>query len=429
MARPAGRYFASVIAKIRDAKKKEQIVVDDGFKLQLRQQVMMKISAQVQPERVSWMERLAPFKSYLGVVPALAFVIVAVVGISKLPIDFKSNVIVPVSDTSQENVEQIQPTVDDQPASSVSGDTTGGIKTFPGRFVIPSNYFSGNQGSTNVLQDSQPQTSPVSADLQAVEVPQTSAASNVSEQSAVPQTSNEQKTEQKVVTITNVPNQILQYFAFQPGQDFSNVGEGNVVPPPSVQPVTSASAPIVLPSVSGSTLLNGQTEIAQTPSSVSGSTPTIPAGDDVKDVSESTTVAETTIQDSPITSISQTVYTAYRVEVPTKNISDTSVQSNPIQTFYFNEIAALPPQDLDLNVYYNGKFSSDERTVLERAVLPHLVNGDDVDYVNVYQKDSSTIVIELNYKDGTDSSFDYKVNDSGSWELIQSSAQDYSMHD
>lgn len=137
MARPAGRYFASVITKIRDAKKKELIVIDEGFKMQLRQQLLVKIAATSQPQKMNWLEKLAPFKAYLGVVPALAFVIVAVVGISRLPLQFKSDVVVPVGTSSQQD-SSMKSVVQDQgtPSQDNAADSSS-IITFPGRLVIP----------------------------------------------------------------------------------------------------------------------------------------------------------------------------------------------------------------------------------------------------------------------------------------------------
>ena len=74
MARPTGRYFASVIAKIRDAKNNEKIIVDEDFKQLLRGRLVMKIAAGTKPAKIDWRLRLAPFKVFFAAVPALALV-------------------------------------------------------------------------------------------------------------------------------------------------------------------------------------------------------------------------------------------------------------------------------------------------------------------------------------------------------------------
>ncbi len=392
MARPTGRYFASVIAKIRDAKKKENIVVDDGFKMQLRSQLMAKIALQVQPVRTSWMERLAPFKSYLAVVPALALVIVAVVGLSKLPIDFKSSTVVPTSNPSQqpEVPSTNTPSNIEQTSLTNSPNIEPGIKTFPGRYALPADYFNHPQN--------------VEAPLPVSDQPQ-QASNELSASSAQP--------EQKTIAPVTAPAQTsvpvkqpeVQYFSYQP-QNSAQVGEGNIQP----APVQTSAAP-VLPSVSGSTP-SGQTNDSGV-SSVSGSTPSVEA-EQIKTASNEAEVPEA----------AQTVpaMTAMKAVVQPKTATTFVYKPRTISSvteLKLNEIAALPAEDLEANVFYSGNFSNDEKTVLEKNVVPYLADGRTVESVNVYQKDAATIAIEINYADGKVAIYHYKVGENGTWKLVQ----------
>lgn len=404
MARPTGRYFASVIAKIRDAKKKEIIVIDEGFKVQLRQQVMMKIAAQAAPVRTGWFERLAPLKSYFAVVPALGLVIVAVVGISKLPIDFGSKVVVPTASPSQESNE-VQPFAQNSAgAEAVSGS---GLKTFPGRSVLPPNYFQGDRTisaqsfdvqslEANVAgpESTQPQQAEVSKKASTSPSPSTSAPV---QQPVTPKT-----------TETPVQQQPpVQYFSYQtPANNTSRVGEGNVKSP------AQTVAPEV-PSVSGSTPLAEVSVEAPAPS-VTGETPSIPAN---------SSLAPKTTQKSTEKVLLPSFVANPQITRKPLEVDKSSTFSSVPTNLTLNDIAALPAQHLGLNVLYEGRFSTDERTILEKNLLPNMVGNQEIDYIQVSQLDAATIVIELHFKDGNVSVFDYKVAENGTWQLVDSTLQ------
>lgn len=404
MARPTGRYFASVIAKIRDAKKKEMIVIDEGFKVQLRQQVMMKIAAQAAPVRPGWFERLAPLKSYFAVVPALGLVIVAVVGISKLPIDFGSKVVVPTASPSQEsNAAQLST----QNSAGVEAVTGSGLKTFPGRSVLPPNYFQGDRTSSAQsfeMQSLEANVSgPESAQPQQAEVNTTGSTSPSPSTSAPVQQPVTPKT-----TETPVQQQPpVQYFSYQtPLNNTSRVGEGNVQAPAPTQ------VPEV-PSVSGSTPL-ADTSVEASAPSVTGEAPSVPTG--------SALVPKTTQKSTEKVLLPSFVANP---EITRKTLEvDKSATLSPVSpNLTLNDIAALPAQHLGLNVLYQGRFSTDERTILEKNLLPNMVGNQEVDYIQVSQLDAATIVIELHYKDGNVTVFDYKVAENGTWQLVDSTLQ------
>ncbi len=254
MARPAGRYFASVIAKIRDVRKKEQIVIDESFKMQLRQKIMLKVTAQTQPQTSNWLERFAPYKSYLAVVPALGLVIVAVVGISKLPIQFTSNVVVPTSTPTQENNSQAQnvtapqASVVEQPSSTDSS----GLMTFPGRLALPSSYFEQNAPANSVAAQAPAPQQDLSANVMAplqVNAPETSAPPATSQPQSSSNTANianpsgndQQQTAPQTTVQPPVSQQPqVQYFALNTQSDNNTqVAQGNVGAASTSSPVQS----------------------------------------------------------------------------------------------------------------------------------------------------------------------------------------------
>ena len=153
MARPAGRYFASVIAKIRDAKNNEKIIVDEDFKQLLRGRLVMKIAGGGQPAKIDWRARWAPFKVFFAAVPALALVIVAVAGLNKVP--FATNPQV-VKNEVVGTVESVAPESLVTPDSAVPG-----IKTFPGYTVLPASYFQANVTAPFAVQEDVPPVAPV----------------------------------------------------------------------------------------------------------------------------------------------------------------------------------------------------------------------------------------------------------------------------
>ncbi len=468
MARPTGRYFASVITKIRDAKKKEQIVVDGNFKLQLRQQLMMKISAAVKPPKAHWSERLLPLKSYLAVVPAFALVIVAVVGISRLPIQFNSNVVVPFSAPSQQNGGTILPLAESTSSllnTQTSGYTGSGLKTFPGRLVLPSSYMQGGQTASTAAPFFQPQSLETNVETPSVN-PQ--AGTSVSSGAQVQAPNNEQTNFQNAPTFSNVTvgqNVPFQNASSGAGQQFpgqQNVAQENlntfISPPASpdnsapVLPSVSGSVPSVQnspdntgsvspsstdSSVSGSMQSVSTDQMNQAPSAVSASEPQIQAGTDTNVPTQEnvTTVIDSNVQTPLVTAPVPVVAPETNAAVTAPAVTVTpvpaavsepkakvSVQpSVPKETAIpgLNEIAALPAEHLDMGVYYKGDFSGDEKTILEKNLLPRLVTGKDADYATVSQKDAATTHIELHFHNGAVRFYDYQIDADGALHITR----------
>ncbi len=100
MARPVSRYFTPVIKKILDAKKAETILIDEGFKLKLRQDLLNKIALDPKPfvaEKVPFFTSLGNWRYVLAIVPSALLVTVVVTQIMKMPLSMRSKeVSVPV---------------------------------------------------------------------------------------------------------------------------------------------------------------------------------------------------------------------------------------------------------------------------------------------------------------------------------------------
>lgn len=129
MARPSGKYFATVVNQLRDLKARESIVIDQGFKMRLRSQLMARIDVlqNEQPEKVGFFERLRSLRYHLAVVPMLFFVVATVFAFSKLPVFFQSNVI---ELTTQVPAQVAQNAISTDQAQPL-------LETFPGDTVMP----------------------------------------------------------------------------------------------------------------------------------------------------------------------------------------------------------------------------------------------------------------------------------------------------
>lgn len=130
MARPSGKYFATVVNKLRDLKAQESIVIDQNFKLRLRNELMSRIQVlhEEQPERVSFLDRIRSLRYHLAAVPMLFFVVATVFAFSQLPVFFRSGEVAAPSTQSPVN-------------NIVSAPV---LETFPGETVMPSAHTSEN---------------------------------------------------------------------------------------------------------------------------------------------------------------------------------------------------------------------------------------------------------------------------------------------
>ena len=381
MARPVGRYFASVITKIRDVRKKEQIVVDDTFKMQLRQKLMMKAAAQVGPQKTNWVSRLEPFKMYFAMVPALALLIVAVVGISKLPIQIKSPIVVPTSDLPAK-------------PNLITAEERNGVHPLAQNINPLTNIQISEEHVGNVSDASPVQPAVIQPMVQLMVQPSPAPQALKSTGSAATPAPKPKPKAQAKAQVSPAVDAVQPEADIPPSyEEFSYfdylvpLSYQFFYPSTAMQP---SSAPLT-PSVSGQT----PTYSPGSSSSVSGMTPSISTSTDNRPMNP--------VIVQPKFPLSKTVLAPY---VPTG--------------MTLNMIALLPPGHVDAPIRYNGTFSSDERMILEQNLLPALVGNNQVYFIAVSQPDPATIVIELDYSNGQVVVYHYRVDESGTWLLMNS---------
>ncbi len=139
MARPNSKYFTPVIKRLLDARRHESIVIDQNFKASLRARVLAKAADSAPPKRGFDFNRIAEFfgrnRTALAIVPSLLLLAIVAVSALRMPVDLKSDVVVPTGNESGKS--------EAVPADAIktAGVTSQDIKTFPGRGVLPSSYF------------------------------------------------------------------------------------------------------------------------------------------------------------------------------------------------------------------------------------------------------------------------------------------------
>ena len=394
MARPAGRYFASLINKIRELKKHETILIDESFKQSLRQNIMMKTGVRMQPQKQGFFERFAFLRHHVALVPSLLLLIVAVAGLSRLPMQFKSQVVTPVmtlengqgsGQPQPQTADMVQPPVNQAVQQS-------GVKTFPGRTVLPSSYF---QKSAVAIVPMPP--SSAGAGQTAPEATAELPVSSARLQFVQP--------DEGAVSNQNVPTPPIYVQGTADGvqQPYYVQSAPLIVPNP-------VPAPTVISSALPSTPQANPVEFNQPVREVTGSTPIQTSGLATmpKEISGSTPV---TTGSTPVSA--PAVLNSTLVQ---KNTAEINTDAQKIDLNLNNRIDAVILDNARIysaNIYYKDKFSSDEKTVLESDYLPRIIGVKAVDYIAVRQKDASTLVVEVNYQDGGTAVYSLKIDEIG----------------
>lgn len=147
MARPVGRYFASVVSQLRKLKNDEVILIDHSFKSKLRAQMVAHIGASTPDKSVSIVDRFRYLKSlkyFVAELAAVSYVVVAAVVISTHPISLNSTS-APVADSGN----KVAVSTTSQIASS-DNVVESPVKTFPARLALPPSMLA------KIYQDEQP---------------------------------------------------------------------------------------------------------------------------------------------------------------------------------------------------------------------------------------------------------------------------------
>jgi hypothetical protein len=385
------------------------------------------------------MQKLMPWRYHLALVPTLLLVLIAVVGISRIPIIFKSPVVTPIINTGgSQSFGSGQNTVNISAGSTTQN--VSGIKTFPGRNVLPQSYFqkvagtSGGamdvsemgsvMGSEGAEKTSQAASSPISQTQKSVGG--TAAVSSSGQSSAVygpqgatniqqdlPEAQNivQSQYSQPIVS-QSVP---LQQTAPLSSQGTSRTGISEITGQSeniSAVPQSEENSNVVMtnsltPSVTGySPITNAETENTVTATPSSGYTATIDTAsggseEQAPAVSAQDIAATEETQPAPVTEqnpVNEVNNYSSRYESVSKAVQEPNVATAVEQKY---------------DVFYRGNFSNDEKTVLEKDFISSLTKGKDVSYVSVHQENDFSVIVEVYFTDGTVGIYEYRIQDGG----------------
>lgn len=463
MSRPNSRYFGQVIKKFSEAKRGEQIVVDEQFKASLRQSLFfgMPLSAPkhevakqpanehvlpqerayepIKPElkqpalthiyeqpvtfeppaldepvkleeipsyespnfadnqagleieeEPSFWDFLRKYKYNIALVPSMLLLVIVAIQASKLPVQIKTQVLVPTS--SSEATSDTQPSQNsqiDQPQDSLAiqgvdhsnADQAGvdqtansdqpKIKTFPGIMALPAslreklqkqeatvnnnNYVTGSQLQPQAQNYAQPQT-----DFQ----PQPEV-----------YIQNDQQTGQN----------------YQPPVELSQPPVGTFIGPqlPLVQSPQPVSPQVNLQS----------NPVSNLPQPVQNLEPTYQPVQQSVDQGQTVPVTIPVIVPAPASVSPTPVFVPTLVSPPA-----------PVPVLAPQPLPKLdtPPLIKNYPVYYNANFSNDQKTVFEQQVVAPLASVKPVSYVSVSEDANKVVTVQIYYKDGSAKSVYYQ---------------------
>lgn len=155
MARPNSKYFASVITKLIAAKRKENIVIDESFKMQLRSDLLTRAAGPLAETQapLDIGAFFAKWKYAFAAVPSALVVMLIAVQFLNMPVSIPSEQIVETGSQVEDEVQTIElsegETVDEEladeggnPEEVVTSPSTtrkSTLRTFPGSLVMPRN--------------------------------------------------------------------------------------------------------------------------------------------------------------------------------------------------------------------------------------------------------------------------------------------------
>lgn len=433
MARPTSKYFTPVIKKILEAKKAENIVVDQEFKNVLRSQMLSKIQAapvrkevvrerqDVLPERqrFDFAEFFNKFRYPLAIVPSMFLLVVVAMSAMKLPVSIQNEVIVPAPTPLQnENAQSNEATNSSENFENTSTAGEQKVKTFSGSSVLPSSYKNGGATNSDSAVISNPQN--LNFDLNdsvSNQVPQPTANQKTSfvqqaptqkvtaqpEQNSqgvnpfnfVVQSFLESQPQDEPENNDNNSNVSNESFDLQPVQKQAEITQVTPVQPSvptDVQPQIEAvqkTAPEVQPSV----LLNAQQN-------------TQPVSNDSQKVQLNTVQPQI---DVPAQQVVQTV---------SQPMQNTNLQLNMNTLNTQMPVLQVPLQNLNLapkyTVYYEADIAESEKASFETEALA-AVSGKEVSFMDVMSgTDDNVVEVNYSFADGTTATKIFKRLD-GVW--------------
>ena len=446
MARPIGKYFAPVIKLLLEAKKSEQIIVDENFKQKLRMEMMARIGALPVDKKsgakkltqhaselghglnhswwTAWEGLMIKYKYVFAGVPVALVVFVVALQIARMPVNIPSKVVAPVMEVkTEQDMGQANLIAADAVnlasgafagdvaignGGQSAGDNQSNLKTFPGYLVMPAAYrakYGLGDATANFVQESGAQAA-------------------------------EQASSSKMAD-TSVPALLMA----EPGG--STVGgtgaEGNAqFEQPKARNIEQTAAPITAPAVqmaAPSTFVrvvqpavnatSGVNQILNNDATVVP-TPTIQTPMMLNTVNPAVTTAPIITTNVPVTITTPTITSQAIIPAPAVTAPATiapSVNLVPaIGTLSAPVIPTIAPavqMPVRNRVYiieYSVQLTDLQKSVLESKTVLPLITGKNVTIFKVSAERSGGVLLEIYFDDGSKYSASYTWDEAGkSW--------------
>lgn len=369
MARPNSKYFASVISKLVAAKRKEKIVIDEAFKMQLRSALLTRASLPVKQEKVSFAEFFMKWRFAFAALPSALIVMIVAAQFLNMPVSIPTEQMVPTEGRAD--------VLDEDVLGEEAADSGEKLETFPGEMVMPKKLL---DFGTEDFADSQAVTTTTSkkstpAPVQEVPVPAPAPAPAPYYLFGFP--------------FTYVPSQTTNQPEEVAGEVYQ-AQESNVYQAPQT---TSTQGTIYH--------VGGNTETG----SAAGTGATAGTG----------TIVDTGTTEQQVV--------PYSLPVPYSPVVQTTepqvVQPQPV-VVQPQVIVETPVTTTYTRVQYQLVLTQAKKSAMEADVIPSLVDGRTNYSVKVYDKGSGVVAVSITFSDGSTLLRYYKYNErTGNWDKVQ----------
>lgn len=358
MPKPSGRYFASTIAKLRAFKKAEYIAVDEDLRASLRRELLVKADALGKFQTAPFLEKISKFKRYLALAPMFLLLLVVIAGLSKLSVQFKESAFIPVVPFQIETSQKIEQKPVSAPFVGVVGST---LETTQAPQKTEAS-------KTVKITDAKNKQTVITGERISGGVPQSSSVV------IIPSTP---------VTISG-SQMILPTSPTYPTLQLPPETPARILPQSAVPVVPQPFTPVPAES-------KPMPEIkTPTPSPVTGKVPNV-----IEQTTPYKQPSSKTVDEKP------TVVTKEPVKLTpnTAQPATTNVPTAAEQKVQYEEMYSEPKE---VEIYFKGRFSNDERVLLRDNVIPELVENKNATYVQVRETPNEGFAVIEVYLDNQD---------------------------
>ncbi len=361
MPRPIGKYFGATITKFHAFKAREHIEIDENFRLQLRNNLLVEAGVIFHPKQPLLGERFFAWKQYIPLLPAVFLLTVAAFGLNRLPITFERDILVPKTTPKRVEEKSLLPSV--QPLPTKIREEPGGSAT---------GVFS-QEKATETTQNAPPWggQKPVTRGG--------TTAQEVDKAGLYEKSSNEN--EARGIEIRPLPPPVffpeqLTESATKPSISPSQAPAPTPTPPNIVTPSPKPSQETKSSGIPGIPFL-----------------PPPPAPNPPPSVNPPAKAAPT--------------YTPAATSAPEMKNPNLSTPAQEIIPQTQQQESFEPAK-----IYFHGKFSRDEKTLLKNEFIPGLIEGKDVLYVSVRDgPNEGFAIIEIYLNDGNVDTHVYNLHE------------------